>query len=49
MLIISMQNAFENIPGRRENYGPVFTKKLGIAHDPGISHDDHLHFSVNGD
>lgn len=47
-LVNLMQNAFEGISGRRENFGPAFTNKLGLPHDPGISHADHLHFSVNG-
>lgn len=48
ILVSLMQNAFENIAGRRENFGPSFTKKLGYPHDPGISHEDHILFSVDG-
>jgi len=42
----AMQTEFENYTHRRENYGPLFKKKLGINH-PVTGHGDHIHFSVN--
>lgn len=42
----ALQNTFESYPHRRENFGPLFKKKLGNAH-PVTGHGDHIHFSVN--
>jgi hypothetical protein len=42
----SIQNEFEKYEHRRENFGPLFKKKLG--QDKAISgHGDHIHLSVN--
>lgn len=42
----ALQNKFESFTHRRENFGPLFKKKLGNPHNvPG--HGDHIHFSVN--
>lgn len=42
----AIQEAFETFPGRRENFGPHFKKKLGNPHTVS-GHDDHIHISVN--
>ncbi len=42
----ALQNKFESYPYKRENFGPLFKKKLGNAH-PVTGHSDHIHFSVN--
>lgn len=42
----ALQNKFESFPHRRENFGPLFKKKLGSAHNVS-GHGDHIHFSVN--
>jgi hypothetical protein len=47
-LVVALQNAFENVPNRRENFGPAFERKWGQPWPVG-GHDDHIHFSVNGD
>lgn len=44
----ALQNAFETFSDRRENFGPLFNRKLGQPHDPGSDHTDHVHWSVNG-
>jgi len=42
----ALQNKFESYPNRRENFGPLFKKKLGNAYAV-AGHGDHIHFSVN--
>jgi hypothetical protein len=42
----AIQNTFESFPHRRENYGPLFRKKLGKDWPVG-GHKDHIHLSVN--
>lgn len=42
----ALQTKFEDYPHRRENYGPLFQKKLGKDHSV-AGHKDHIHFSVN--
>ncbi len=45
-IVDAMQTEFENYIHRRENFGPLFKKKLGKSH--AISgHADHIHLSVN--
>lgn len=45
-VVDALQTEFESYPHRRENFGPLFKKKLGNPHSvPG--HGDHIHFSVN--
>lgn len=44
----ALQNAFETFADRRENFGPLFNKKLGQPHNPGSDHSHHIHWSVNG-
>jgi hypothetical protein len=46
-LVVALQNAFENVPNRRENFGPAFERKWG-QHWPVGGHDNYLHFSVDG-
>ena len=46
-LVVALQNAFENVPNRRENFGPAFERKWGQPWPVG-DHQDHLHFSVDG-
>ena len=46
-LVVTLQNAFENVPNRRENYGPAFERKWGQPWPVG-GHENHLHFSVDG-
>jgi hypothetical protein len=46
-LVVALQNAFENVPNRRENFGPAFERKWGQPWPVG-DHEDHLHFSVDG-
>jgi hypothetical protein len=42
----AIQTEFENYKDKRENFGPLFKKKLGK--DKAISgHGDHIHLSVN--
>jgi len=42
----AIQTEFENDQHKRENFGPLFKKKLGKSYS--ISgHKDHIHFSVN--
>ncbi len=45
-IVDAMQTEFETYLHRRENFGPLFKKKLGIDH-PVPGHNDHIHFSVN--
>lgn len=45
-IVDAMQTEFETYLHRRENFGPLFKKKLGINH-PVPGHNDHIHFSVN--
>ena len=42
----ALQLAFENWEGRRENFGPLFTRKHGQSY-PVSGHADHIHFSVD--
>ena len=42
----SIQNCFETYPYRRENFGPLFKKKLGKPYKV-KGHNDHVHISVN--
>lgn len=42
----ALQNRFESYPYRRENFGPLFKKKLGNPSSI-TGHGDHIHFSVN--
>lgn len=42
----ALQTEFENYPQKRENFGPLFKKKLGKAHTVS-GHKDHIHLSVN--
>lgn len=45
-IVDAMQKSFETYGSRRENFGPLFKKKLGQPFQ--ISgHKDHIHFSVN--
>jgi hypothetical protein len=45
-IVEAIQTAFESYSQRRENFGPFFKKKLGVAHVVG-GHKDHIHLSVN--
>jgi len=45
-IVDAMQTEFENYTHRRENFGPLFKKKLGKKHTVS-GHGDHIHFSVN--
>ncbi len=45
--VIRLQGAFEAVPNRRENFGPVLKLKLGLPWAIG-GHQDHIHFSING-
>lgn len=45
-IVDAMQTEFENYAHRRENFGPLFKKKLGKNHTVS-GHADHIHFSVN--
>lgn len=42
----AIQSTFETFNGKRENFGPLFKKKLGQKWTVSW-HDDHVHFSVN--
>lgn len=42
----AIQNSFESYAHRRENFGPLFKKKLGVPHQV-TGHNDHIHISVN--
>ena len=42
----SIQTAFESFSNRRENFGPMFKKKLGVVYKVS-GHSDHIHLSVN--
>ena len=42
----ALQNKFESFTHRRENFGPLFKKKLGNPYTVS-GHNDHIHFSVN--
>lgn len=42
----ALQNKFESYAHKRENFGPLFKKKLGKRSDVS-GHGDHIHFSVN--
>lgn len=45
-IVDAIQTTFESYTHRRENYGPMFKKKSGVAHAVG-GHQDHIHLSVN--
>lgn len=47
-IVDGLQTRFESAPKRRENFGPTIKKKSGkdFAID---DHDDHFHWSVDGD
>lgn len=45
-VVDSMQTVFETYVHRRENFGPLLKRKLGLPHNVG-GHLDHIHFSVN--
>lgn len=47
-IVDSLQTAFESAPHRRENFGPTIQLKLGEP-KPISGHDDHFHWSVDGD
>lgn len=47
-IVDGLQTQFENAPHRRENFGPTIQRKLGQPH-PIAGHQDHIHWSVNGD
>lgn len=42
-----IQNEFEKVAGRRENFGPLMTLKLGRPFKPPGRHDNHIHLSVD--
>jgi hypothetical protein len=45
-IVDRIQEEWERVPGRRENFGPLFKKKLGLPYAvPG--HHDHIHLSVD--
>jgi hypothetical protein len=45
-IVDAIQNNFETFKHRRENFGPLFKKKLGVLHSV-EGHDDHIHLAVN--
>lgn len=45
-IVDALQAGFEKYPQKRENFGPLFKKKLGNPHAV-FGHSDHIHFSVN--
>jgi hypothetical protein len=45
-IVNAIQNNFETFEHRRENFGPLFKKKLGVSY-PVEGHKDHIHLSVN--
>ena len=45
-IVDAIQTTFESYKHRRENYGPLFKKKLGKKHTV-AGHKDHIHLSVN--
>jgi hypothetical protein len=45
-VVDAIQNNFETFVHRRENFGPLFCKKLGGVSSVG-GHKDHIHLSVN--
>ena len=47
-IVDGLQTRFESAPYRRENFGPTIQLKLGEP-KPVTGHDDHFHWSVNGD
>ncbi|GAB5535394.1 MAG: hypothetical protein Rubg2KO_16430 [Rubricoccaceae bacterium] len=42
----ALQAKFESYQHKRENFGPLFKRKLGKPY-PIAGHGDHIHFSVN--
>jgi hypothetical protein len=45
-IVQRIQKSFDQVPGRRENFGPYFKHKSGKPYNvPG--HDDHIHLSVD--
>jgi hypothetical protein len=45
-IVKRIQEGWEDVPGRRENFGPLFKKKLGKPY-PVSDHNDHIHLSVD--
>ena len=45
-IVQRIQTEFENVPGRRENFGPFFKRKLGQPFQVS-GHEDHIHLSVD--
>ena len=45
-IVNAIQTSFEAFNGRRENYGPLFKKKMGQSWSVS-GHNDHIHLSVN--
>lgn len=45
-IVDAIQTEFETYAHRRENFGPLFKKKLGNPHNVS-GHGDHIHLSVN--
>ncbi len=45
-LVQYIQTAFENVPGRRENFGPFKKLKHGVPYSVS-GHHDHIHLSVD--
>ena len=45
-IVDSIQTTFESYSHRRENFGPLFKRKLGKDH-PVKGHQDHIHLSVD--
>tara|TARA_R110002096_G_scaffold313311_1_gene507604 strand:+ start:2353 stop:2790 length:438 start_codon:yes stop_codon:yes gene_type:complete len=47
-IIDGLQTNFESAFKRRKNYGPIIKRKKGEDNDIG-GHEDHFHWSLNGD
>jgi hypothetical protein len=47
-IVDGLQTRFEGVPRRRENFGPTIQRKLGKPY-PASGHQDHFHWSVDGD
>ena len=45
-IVQRMQEEFERVPGRRENFGPYLKLKHGRPHAVS-GHADHMHFSID--
>ncbi len=46
-IVTALQNALDQVPYRRENFGPAFKHKFGVPYTID-GHKDHIHFSVDG-